>query len=193
MYTPTSTDLAGLEVTEDEYKIDFSVADRFQLFSSELLKISLLAIAAYSFLVPNFALRTSAGTMSWSASLAARGFLIFATVTLTLAAASAVGQRYFAACSVQHLVREIRLRKRLHHISWRDELTPFYIESGLSPEETAENEKEKERLTTLISAEETTLRGNLSYAARLGVVSVASLITGISCVAVAIAIAVSFA
>jgi hypothetical protein len=53
MRTLTEKYLGGLELKEDIYKIDLAVLDRYQSFSSELLRLSLLGLAGYGFLISN--------------------------------------------------------------------------------------------------------------------------------------------
>lgn len=107
--------LGGLELSEDIYKVDLAVLDRYQSFSSELLRLSLLGIAGYGFLLSNTVLKPKSDIgplLPASAWYAIDYLLPLGVVMFGFSAASALGHRYFSTDCMSHYVRRIRLLKK---------------------------------------------------------------------------------
>ena len=49
----------GLELQEDVYIVDLAALDRYQTFSGELLRLALLGIAGYGFLITNIVVKAT--------------------------------------------------------------------------------------------------------------------------------------
>jgi hypothetical protein len=113
MRTLTEKYLGGLSVDRDAYEADLAIVDRYQAFSAELLRLSLLAITGYGFLISNIDLHapTTADDRvllhPWTVLA-----LIVGAVAFGLSAATALGHRYFATDCITHFVRRLRLTKR---------------------------------------------------------------------------------
>jgi len=111
MRTLTEKYLGGLALAEDIYKVDLAVLDRYQSFSSELLRLSLLGIAGYGFLITNivFKVTTGAGQLAFFAPfLQARFVLAGGAITLGVSATTALAHRYFSTDCITHYVRRLR-------------------------------------------------------------------------------------
>ena len=107
MRTLTKKYLGGLELPNAAYSVDIAVLDRYQLFSSELVQLSLLGIARYGSLIANveFKVNISSDQYSLLGSFSKSTIpLMIGAVTLGLSAASALGHRYFSTDCMTHYV-----------------------------------------------------------------------------------------
>lgn len=62
--------LSDIPIHEDNYKVDFIILDKYQNFSSEILRLSLLGLAIYGFLITDviFKITNSKALYSFSAN-----------------------------------------------------------------------------------------------------------------------------
>lgn len=144
MRTLTEKYLGGMELSEDVYKVDLAVLDRYQSFSSELLRLSLLGITGYGFLITNTVFKSSSasGNLTPSTPSYVLTYLLpLGAAMLGLSAATALGHRYFSTDCITHYVRRLRLLKRKGNLP----------EGGTESESTAK----------IIFAEETSLENDL--------------------------------
>ena len=150
------------------YKIDIAVLERYQSFSAELLRLSLLGIAGYGFLIANIVLKVSTnGEYSLLNELTNNKYLLaIGAAALGISAASALGHRYFSTDCLTHFVRLLRLRKTLDDV-------------------TDETRKARDKI---INHEEKSLDSDLFKCKWLLIFSCASLVIGVTFVAVAFAI-----
>jgi len=117
MRTLTEKYFGGLPLEKEEYEADFAVVDKYQSFSAELLRLSLLGLAGYGFLIANIVLKATSGAQG---EMLLRVFLQTSTISvlsigavaLGIAAATALGHRYFATDCITHFVRRLRAGKR---------------------------------------------------------------------------------
>jgi hypothetical protein len=167
MRTAKEKYLGGLEIAEDQYKVDLAVTNLYQSFSGELLRLSLLGIAGYGFLITDIALKVSNGTKGYSLLNAqeTRVVLVLGVLALGISAATALGHRYFSADCIAHYIRWIRLKKQS-------------AQTDVSEEEKAYFEK-------LSKVEQKSLAKDLSTCARLLVISSSALVIGAFAVALA--------
>lgn len=117
MRTLTEKYFGGLPLDREEYEADLAVVDKYQSFSAELLRLSLLGIAGYGFLIANIVLKTASPTQEsvFLQQFSERGSvwaLIVGSASLGFAAVTALGHRYFATDCVTHFVRRVRATKR---------------------------------------------------------------------------------
>ncbi|TJZ66662.1 hypothetical protein [Chitiniphilus eburneus] len=108
MRTLTQEYLGGTLLDEDHYKIDLAVLERYQSFSSELLRLALLGLAAYGFLIANVALKMDYTTVLTQALKPVSPFF-WSAVALALCTGFALGHRYFSTDCLTHFVRQRRL------------------------------------------------------------------------------------
>lgn len=103
--TPTKPeDLGTAALDEKAYAADFALLDRYQGFSAELLRIALVAVAAFGFLLEQFGL-------AWIPS-GGRIVAIGSLVLLTLSAGFALAHRYLSSDGMFHHLRLLRLAQR---------------------------------------------------------------------------------
>lgn len=120
MRTLTEKYFGGLSLGKEECEADFIVVDRYQLFSTELLRLSLLGIAGYGFLIANIVLKVSTngeyvlfGPFSESRTV---WTLTIGATALGLSAATALGHRYFSTDCITHFVRRLRANKQCNKL-----------------------------------------------------------------------------
>ena len=115
MRTLTREYLGGDKVVEDKFKVDFAVLDRYQAFTTEVLRLTLLGLAGYGFLISNVVFRALPNnSLPYLEALSNNQYLwAGGVVALGLASASALAHRYFSTDCMTHFVRRIRLSERL--------------------------------------------------------------------------------
>lgn len=174
MRTLTEKYLGGLEIREEVYAVDLAVLDRYQSFSSELLRLSLLGIAGYGFLISNIFLKSPGSPESITGQVPAYvlGIALPAgAVMLAFSAMTALGHRYFSTDCIAHYVRRIRLTKKMTTLP--------------------EGDPKHERTTAIIEAEERSLAKDLRRCKWLLIASSTFLVLGAACVAWAFAATLS--
>jgi len=173
MRTLTEKYLGGLEIKEDVYKVDLAVLDRYQSFSAELLRLSLLGITGYGFLITNAVFKASTSSAAQTVPRYVLDYLLpIGVVVLALSAMSALGHRYFSTDCITHYVRRIRQMKK------RDE--------------PSDSDIDLEKLNKTIENEELSLLKDLNRCRWLLLLSVIFLIVGAVCVAWSFAATISF-
>jgi len=158
--------LSEIPVPKEAYEVDLAVLDRYQSFSAELLRLALLVLAGYGFLITNVG-KASDSRVFFEPSGASRYVLAVGAVSLAVSAMCALGHRYFSTDSLTHHVRRLRLQRRLAE----------------EPEDTAE----RTRLEKVIHQESVSLSQDLERCRRLLLWSSVSLLVG------AVGVALSFA
>lgn len=113
--------LADVTPAEDDFRADFEITDKYQAFSAELVRLSLLGIAGYGFLLSNFVLAN--GTRSeFFAQMASRKLpLGIGLICLGIATAGALAHRFYSTDCLSHQVTILRLLKRADREGWTDE------------------------------------------------------------------------
>jgi hypothetical protein len=100
----------GVVVPEEKYKVDLELLKLYQAYSAELLRLSLLGIAGYGFLIKEVLLTDKASNSPFQARLIESGWLlIIGVVMLGASAAAALAHRYLStdacACIIDFLRR----------------------------------------------------------------------------------------
>ncbi len=113
MRTLTKKYYGGVPLKSDIYEADFTVVDKYQSFSAEILRLSLLGIAGYGFLIANIVLKAphERAFLAEFSKPETVWVLIIGTVALGLSAATALGHRYFATDCITHFVRGLRAER----------------------------------------------------------------------------------
>lgn len=98
----------------NSYQPDLELADRYQQFSAEILRLALLGIAGVGFLISNVVL--SKENSSFRDKLPAIGSLLGSSVLfLGVSVATALAHRFFATDCISDLVQFLRKVKRSGH------------------------------------------------------------------------------
>ena len=109
--------LSEIPISKEEYEIDLAILDRYQSFSGELLRMALLGLAGYGFLIANVVLRAGSGASLFFATVpSSRYALALGAVSLCICVMCSLGHRYYSTDSIAHHVRRLRLRKRMDQL-----------------------------------------------------------------------------
>lgn len=176
MRTLTEKYFGGLPLGKEECEADFIVVDRYQSFSTELLRLSLLGIAGYGFLIANIVLKVSTssgeyvllGPFSESRTVCA---LILGATALGLSAATSLGHRYFSTDCITHFVRRLRANKQCNKLP--------------------EGSPEREGLDEIVKEEQDSLEKDVEICRWLLGAASLFLVVGAICVALAFAFTLS--
>ena len=105
------------EVPESFYKVDLELLSKYQTYSAELLRLSLLLLAGYGFLLKEFARPDT----KFLARLTCHRWLLFVgLVAVGLSAAAAIAHRYFSTDGFANQVSYYRFSRRLAESSETD-------------------------------------------------------------------------
>lgn len=111
--------LSDIPIDEDNYKVDFLILEKYQNFSSEVLRLSLLGLTIYGFLIVNviFKITDKQHNFVFVAPFNSYKIVLFlGAVALILTALSALSHRYFSTDCMTHFIRRFRLRQRLSEL-----------------------------------------------------------------------------
>lgn len=111
--------LSSIPIEEDHYKVDFIILEKYQNFSSEILRLSLLGLTVYGFLITDviFKITDSEKKYIFIGPFSANKWLLFiGAIFLVLTALLSLGHRYFSTDCMTHFIRSFRLRKRLSEL-----------------------------------------------------------------------------
>lgn len=172
MRTLTEKYFGGMPLPKEQYEADFAVVEKYQSYSAELLRLSLLGIAGYGFLIADIALKVTSKADEYlllSSFLEAKTIwvLILGAVALGISSASALGHRYFATDCITHFVRRLRAEKK------RDEL--------------AEASMQWDSFAQIIKNEQRSLEKDVETCRWLLITASLFLVIGAACVAIAFA------
>lgn len=110
----------SIAIDEDTYKVDLAVVDRYQAFSAELLRLSLLGITGYGFLLSQIVFKGNESTLFFHSLSDYRWLLGIGVFVLGLSSAFALGHRYFSTDCITHYVRLLRLQKQFSELNESD-------------------------------------------------------------------------
>lgn len=102
--TPPKFGLGGIVVKEESLKVDFALADKYQGFSAELVRLTLLGIAAFGFLFKEFATQLSGAPY-------AKGWFSASILLFACSTAAALFHRYYSTDSMACQIRYLRLKQ----------------------------------------------------------------------------------
>ncbi len=113
--------LADIELPETAFSSDFEITDKYQAFSAELVRLALLGIAGYGFLLANLALKDAQPTDLFAKLVVYRWLLATGVAALGVAVASALAHRFFSTDCLSHQITILRLLKRADAPHWTRE------------------------------------------------------------------------
>ncbi len=115
MRTLRSKYLSDIAIEEDHYKVDFNILDKYQSFSSEILRLSLMGLAVYGFLITDVIFKISKNDkfLFLKPFIQHKNLLFSGALILLMAALAALSHRYYSTDCMTHFVRRFRLRKKL--------------------------------------------------------------------------------
>jgi hypothetical protein len=113
--------LADIQLGDESFKADFEITDKYQAFSAELLRLSLLGIAGYGFLLSHVAMKDAGPSAFFSALSNLAPVLGVGVSCLGLAAGTALAHRFFSTDCLSHQITILRLLKRTESSNWTEE------------------------------------------------------------------------
>ncbi|WP_343697871.1 hypothetical protein [Flavobacterium sp.] len=111
--------LSSIPINEDNYKVDFIILEKYQSFSAEILRLSLLGLTVYGFLITNVIFKISENKKEYifiKPFSINKTLLFLGAVTLILTALVSLGHRYFSTDCMTHFIRGFRLRQKISEI-----------------------------------------------------------------------------
>ncbi len=99
--------LGRIEIKENQVKSDFQIIDKYQSFSAEILRLALIGIGAYAYLLKdsNSIFRTD------SITPAIKVLSIISIVSFALAVVSTLIHRYYSSDFMAYHIRYLRLKE----------------------------------------------------------------------------------
>src|SRR5215470_817802 len=108
--SPVQISLGQIKV--DAFEQDVAVNDRHQLFSAELLRLSLLGVGGIGYIAANTLSDHGLRGTGLGMPTTAKWLVLIAAVTFGLSAASALSLRYISSDLLAYQLRIVRLRLR---------------------------------------------------------------------------------
>ena len=109
--------ISDLEVPDTIWKADFDIVDRYQSFANELMRVALLGIAAYGFLIKEVCLSENS---NYSVEKMFTSLAGFGLCSLTISLIFALIHRFFSTSCLFYQILIIRSLKRLENQHWSD-------------------------------------------------------------------------
>ena len=101
--------LGNTKIDENLVKVDFQIIDKYQSFSSEILRISLIGIGVYAFLLKD--VNDVFQKISKSGNL--KIFSIISIISFAIAVACTLVHRYYSSDFMAYHIRYLRLKQSL--------------------------------------------------------------------------------
>ena len=110
--------LNDVDIPEASWKADFDIVERYQSFSNEMMRISLLGIAGYGFLIKEICMKDSKFYSMLQILKSSFGIgIICLLVTLIFSLA----HRFTSTACLYHQIQIMRGLKRLENLHWSEE------------------------------------------------------------------------
>jgi len=112
---PPARSLKDVDIPDSSWKSDFEVVDKHQSLANELMRISLLGIAGYGFLIKEVFMNDKKGI---SCSTTEKCFFISGAIALGLCLALVLMHRFFSTTCLYYQVAIMRSLKRQENDGW---------------------------------------------------------------------------
>lgn len=166
--------LSDIAIQEDNYKVDFIILEKYQSFSSEILRLALLGLTIYGFLISNviFKIPDNQQNNIFIVPFSSNKLLLFiGAIALIATSLVALGHRYFSTDCMTHFIRGFRLRQKSLELKKNE----------------VKNVTEINIVEQTIKAEEASFENDLNYCKWLLLASCTFLIIGISLIIIGLA------
>lgn len=107
--------LADINIPDEVWKPDFDIVDRYQSFANELMRIDLLAIGGFGFLIKDVVLEKSNKLTSTCVYI-----MVVALICIVLSLAAVLCHRFFSTSCLYYQVLIMRSLKRLENAHWSE-------------------------------------------------------------------------
>lgn len=111
--------LSDLDVPETVWKADFDIADRYQGFANEIMRIALLGIGGYGFLIKE--MLTSSDSLCQTLIRTNKLYVSMGAVSLGLSLILVLSHRFYSTVCLYYQLLIVRSLKRLENSQWSEE------------------------------------------------------------------------
>lgn len=147
-----------LPIEENSYKADFIILEKYQQYSSEILRIALLTLAIIGYLPKLINDSKQCGLLQKSFQ-ESKSLFIITVVLLIVSVCSCLAHRYFSSDNMTHHIRKLRLRNK------------FTQEINI---------QEKEKIEKKIQSESKSFENDLDFSKYSLIIATFCLVAGIS-------------
>jgi hypothetical protein len=118
-HRPPAKSLGDMDVPDTVWKQDFDIADRYQGYANELMRIALLGIAVYGFLIREMLIDKN----ELCQTLLNRNKILVSAgaISLGLSLIVVLAHRFLSTACLYHQVLIVRSLKRLSSSDWNEE------------------------------------------------------------------------
>jgi hypothetical protein len=113
---PAGKSLSDIELDEKIWKPDFDIVSRYQTFETEIIRLSLLGIAGYGFLISQ--IKMTDPTPLFRSLKAEKVFLFIGLITLGSSLALSLMHRFLSTSCLFYQINILRGLKRLENDHW---------------------------------------------------------------------------
>ena len=110
--------LKDISLGEDAYKPDFEMSDKYEAFSAELLRLALLCVTGFGFLISTICFKDGSPTTFYNSLVESRWMLVIGVIALTISAGAALGHRFLSSSCLGYQVQILRHLKRNETENW---------------------------------------------------------------------------
>ena len=110
--------ISDVEISDTLWKPDFDIADRYQNFANELMRIALLGIAAYGFLIKEVYMKD---VVFQARIIEDIRYFIMGSAALGISLSLALAHRFLSTSCLYYQVLIMRSLKRLENAHWTND------------------------------------------------------------------------
>lgn len=110
--------LIDVEIPDSSWKADFDIVERYQSFANEMMRISLLGIAGYGFLIKEICMKDP---RFYSLLQVLKSTVGIGASCLLISLGLSLAHRFFSTNCLYYQVQIMRGLKRLENTHWSDE------------------------------------------------------------------------
>lgn len=109
--------LSRVQIDEDLYKADFEITDRYQAFSTELLRLSLAGIAVFGFIYDRILTRLTTNQSVIPGFLSIKSLFGLSILLFAISTIFAIAHRFLSSDSMAYQISYLRLGKRIEELN----------------------------------------------------------------------------
>lgn len=150
--TMTGRYLSEVPLEAEAYKADLEVVDRYQAFSTELLRLALLGIAGYGFLLSQIIFGNTESAEFLTRLQRGQWLLALGLAALGVSAGAALMHRFYSTDCITHHIRFLRLHRTAQRLAPASSEREGREAQALSERRSLENDLELCKWSLLVSA-----------------------------------------
>jgi hypothetical protein len=110
--------LSDVDIPDASWKPDFDITDRYQSYANELMRLSILGIAGYGFLIKEIYMSPNRHIFNLRNQ---ENYLLFGAIFLGLSLSFVLAHRFYSTQCLYYQIVIMRSLKRLGNHHWTDE------------------------------------------------------------------------